>query len=128
VRSLVANVAETLMASGGPTPGDKTEREARSIERVTGQHCEAVLGAPIAVDPYSISTYLGPRHVPAAVDADRGLIQNHKVAVIHNEGRKGATQGGQECSLRARVRRSAAPDMGSPRRETQAVHQAAHGR
>jgi hypothetical protein len=48
------------------------------------------------------------------------------MAVTHTGGRD-AIHGGLECSLRVRVRLLAAPDMGSPRRETQAVQQVARG-
>jgi hypothetical protein len=121
------NVAETPVASGGFTLRDKKEREERSIQRATCGHCEAVLGTPRAVDQHAISTPLGPCHVPAAVDADSGLIQVNQIAGVEAGISKVAIHGGLECSLRVRVRLVAAPDMGSPRSETQAVHQVAHG-
>jgi hypothetical protein len=51
---------------------------------------------------------------------------NQIAGVEHGIG-KDVIHGGLECSLRVRDRILVAPDMGSSRRETQAVHQAAHG-
>jgi hypothetical protein len=68
------NVADTRVASGRLTLPDKTEPEERSIERASGQHCEAVPGATGDIDPCAISTTLAPFRVPAAEDADFGLV------------------------------------------------------
>jgi hypothetical protein len=61
------------------------------------------------------------------VDADRGLTEINQIARVETGTSEAVIHGGLECSLRVRVRLLAAPDMGSPRRETQAVHQFAHG-